>query len=267
MANGDDYGGLQQPEPGYPDAQNPPSEYADKDRKTPAKPKVAGKAPGANGEVTILARYVWDPAITDKEETQHLLDHKWHPWWADYVEITGIKNPPTPPGDFVALMVTIAEYQPKSIKRLNFWTHADRTSIGIRGHLIPGDVIFDDWVDDMKIASFVQPGMTFTSGKTTVTLDDVRGRFADDAIFVLYGCDIARDPTALLTPLKDLLQVTVIGFKTENVYCPPSQTAGTAFNRTGEKIGIKKPKFSCDTDATRDWRSLINDANAVKIPK
>ena len=57
MTNDDDYGDLQQPGPAYADAQNPPSEYANKGSKTPAKPKApAGKAPGPTGEVTILAR-------------------------------------------------------------------------------------------------------------------------------------------------------------------------------------------------------------------
>jgi hypothetical protein len=269
MANDDDYSDLQQPGPGYADAQDPPSEYANKGSKAPAKPKTpAGKAPGPNGEVTILARYVWNPPISEKEEVQYLLDHKWYPWWADFVEITGLTNPPTPPGDFIAFMVMVAEYRPKSIKRLNFWTHANKTTIGMMGDVIPGNVMFTNWTDDTTIAGFAQQGMTFTSGQTTVTLDDVLARFADDAIFVLYGCDIASDPTSLLTALRDLLQVSVIGFKTENVYCPPSQTVGSStFNRKGEKIGVMKSGFSCDKDSTRDWRSLISDPNAVKVAK
>ena len=39
------------------------------------------------------------------------------------------------------------------------------------------------------------------------------------------------------------------------------------FNRKGEKVGVSKSGFSCATDSTRDWRSLINDPNAVKISK
>ncbi len=131
----DDYGGLQQPDSEYTDAQNPPSAYANKNAKTAAKPKPpAGKSPGPNGEVTILASYVWNPAITEKEEVQYLLDGKWHPWYADFVEITGVKAATTP-GDFVAFMVQIAEYQPKSIKRLNFWTHSNKNVIGMRVRL------------------------------------------------------------------------------------------------------------------------------------
>jgi hypothetical protein len=56
--------------------------------------------------------------------------------------------------------------------------------------------------------------------------------------------------------------------KTENVYCPPPQAKGAQqFNRKGEKVGVNKSGFSCVTDSTRDWRSLINDPNAVRVGK
>ncbi len=133
---------------------------------------------------------------------------------------------------------------------------------------MPGNVLFTSMIDDSTIAGYATPGMTFTSNGKTVTLDQVRAVFADDAIFVLYGCDIAFDPTGLLTALKDLLHVSVVGFKDKNVYCPPAQTiGGTTFNRKGEKIGVWKSGFTCGQDSTRDWRSLINDANAVKVAK
>jgi hypothetical protein len=268
MTNEDDYSALQQPDSEYTQAQSPASPYGKKGSKTPAKPKKsAGKSPGKAGEVTILAFYDWKPPISEEQEVKYLLDHKWHPSYPDYVEITGVtaKNSP---GDFIALMGMIAEYKPKSIKRLNFWTHSNKTIIGIIGHVVPGNVIFTNSIDEVAISNYAANGLSFTVGKQSFTLDDVRNRFADDAIFVLYGCDIAFDPKGLLTSLKDLLQVSVIGFKKENVYCPPTQTIGSkTFNRKGEKVGVNKSGFSCATDATRDWRSLINDPNAVTISK
>jgi hypothetical protein len=266
----DDYSDVQNPESEYADARSPASPYGNKNAKTPGAPNApAGKAPGPNGEVTILARYLWNPPITEKEEVAYLLagGGKWHPSYADYVEITGVTTP-NAPGDFIALMGMIAEYKPKSIKRLNFWTHSNRNVIGIRGDVVPGNVHFTNLIDDVQIAKYAAAGMSFTVGKQNFTLDDVRARFADDAIFVLYGCDIAFDPTGLLTAVKDLLQVTVIGFKDKNVYCPPPQTIGSStFNRKGEKVGVYKSGFKCDTDSTRDWRSLINDPNAVRVAK
>jgi hypothetical protein len=265
----DDYTALQNPESEYADAQSPASPYANKNSKKQPPPKApAGKAPGPNGEVTILARYLWNPKIVEKTEVEFFLagGGKWHPSYDDYVAITGLTTP-NAPGNFIALMGMIAEYKPKSIKRLNFWTHSNRTLIGIIGDVVPGNVVFTSSIDDVQIANYAASGLSFTVGKQAFTLDDVRARFAEDAIFVLYGCDIAFDPTSLLTALKDLLQVTVIGFKTENVYCPPDQTIGsTTFKRKGEKVGVRKSGFTC-ADATPDWRSLINDPNAVKVAK
>src|SRR4051794_26918309 len=125
MAN-DDYGDLQHPDPEYTEAQTPASPYTKKNAKTPAAP--APKSPAANGEVTILATYVWQPPIDEKTEVELLLNGKWHPTYADYVEITGVQMA-SGPGDFIALMGMIAEYKPKSIKRLNFFTHANKKII------------------------------------------------------------------------------------------------------------------------------------------
>jgi hypothetical protein len=265
----DDYSDAQNPSPEYAGAQNPASPYANKNaKKTPPAPTPpGGKAPGPNGEVTILASYGWQPAITEQKEVEYLLDGKWHPQTEDYEAITGLKAP-TAPGDLNRLMELIGEYKPKSIRRLNFWTHADSGSIGITGYLVPSAVMFTNSVDEFAINNINVPGISFGPKGKTVTLDEIRGRFADDAIFVLYGCNVGRYPKTLLTALKDLLQITVIGFKTENVYCPVPQTRGSArFIRKGEKIGISKAGFNCSTDAVADWRSLINDPSAVRVAK
>jgi hypothetical protein len=151
---------------------------------------------------------------------------------------------------------------------LNFFTHANKTWVGIEGFMDSTNVFFSSSVDEAEIADHASAGLTFTYKKQNFTLDDVRSRFAGDAIFVLYSCDIAFDPTTLLTVWKDLFQVTTIGFKNKTVFCPPSQTSGgKQFNRKGETMGIMKPKFKCGVDSTKDWRSLINDPNAVKASK
>ena len=115
----DHYTAQQQPGPGYAAAQNPASPYAKQGGKAPAKAKApAGKSPSKGGEVTILGRYLWNPPITEEQEVQFFLDGRWHPSFEDYVAITGVR-PKTSPGDFIALMGMIAEYKPKSIKRLH----------------------------------------------------------------------------------------------------------------------------------------------------
>jgi hypothetical protein len=266
----DDYRDWQSPEGGYGDSQQPGTLYAAKGAKggkagaKPSKPKL--KTP-KNGEVTILASFVWKPPIDGATEIEYLSHGKWHPGFDDYVEITGIE-PKESPGNLIGLIGAITEYKEGSIKRLNFFTHGNKTSIAIEGFMDSTGVFFSSSVDETEIADRASAGFPFTYKKRDFTLGDVRDRFAEDAIFVLYGCDIAFDPTKLLTAWKDLFQVTTIGFKTKTVYCPPSQTSGgKQFNRKGETMGIMKPKFECSVDSTRDWRSLINDPNAVKVPK
>ncbi len=218
----------------------------------------------------MLASYGWNPPITEAQEVTYLLagGGQWHPQTADYEAITGIKSPPTAPGNFARIIELIGEYKPGSIKRLNFWTHADSGSIGIAGYLTPGSVYFTSSVDETEITKFAAGNLQF--GPNNLSIDDIRARFSSDAIFVLYGCNIGRYPKTMLTALKDLFQVSIVGFKTENVYCPPPQTIGSAtFARKGEKIGVKKTgaAFDCKTDSTTDWRGLINDPNAVKVAK
>jgi hypothetical protein len=263
----DDYSDLQNPDSDYTEAQDPASPYGAKGGKVPAKASKPKLKTPKNGEVTILASFVWNPAIDGATEINYLLSGKWHPGYVDYVEITGTEMKESP-GNLIALLGMITEYKPKSIKRLNFFTHANKKVIGIVGYMDSTNVFFTNSVDETEIAGHASAGLSFKYNKQNFTLDDVRGRFAEGAIFILYGCDIAFDPTTLLTALKDLFQVTAIGFKDKTVFCPPSQTVGgTAFNRKGEKMGIMKQNFKCGVDSTSDWRSLINDPNAVSVAK
>ena len=261
----DDYSAQQNPGSGYSGAQNPASPYQKGGK--PAKPAAPKLKTPKNGEVTILASFLWEPAIDGATEIQLLLSGKWHPGYQDYVEITGVNMKDTP-GNLIALLGAITEYKPRSIKRLNFFTHANKTLVAIEGFMDPTNVFFRSSVDETDIANHAASGLSFTYKKQNFSLDDVRERFTEDAIFVLYGCDIAFDPTSLLTAWKDLFQATAIGFKTKTVFCPPSQTVGgKVFNRKGEKMGVMKTGFKCDADSTRDWRSLIKDPNAVTVSK
>ena len=262
----DDYSDLQSPDSGYSGVQNPASPYGAKGAKggKPAKPQL--KSP-ANGEVTILTPFVWKPEIDGATEIQFLLDGKWHPGYQDYVEITGVTMKETP-GNLIGLLGAVTEYKDGSIKRLNFFTHGNKTLIAIDGYMDASNVYFTSSVNDTEIANHASAGLSFTYKKQSFTLDDVRKRFTEDAIFVLYGCDIAFDPTSLLTAWRDLFQVTTIGFRNKTVFCPPTQTiGGKQFIRKGEKMGIMQQGFKCDADATKDWRSLITHANAVRVSK
>jgi hypothetical protein len=266
LMDNDNYSGSQNPNSDYSDSQNSPSPYSGKNAKRPATPAGPKLKVPVNGEVTILTSYPWNPPIDEKTEVEYLLNGKWHPSYPDYSEITGIQVNDTP-GNFIALLGMITEYKNKSISRLNFFTHANKTVIGITGYMDSTNVYFTAHVDQTEIANYASSGLSFTYKKQDFTLDDVRARFTDDAIFVLYGCDAAFDPTTLLTALKDLLNVSVIGFKDKTVYCPSQTVGSTVFNRKGERIGVMKKDFKCADDSTTDWRSLIKNPNAVMVKK
>jgi len=257
----DGYGPYQRPSTDYTDSTHGADAYGGG---TPKPSKARSNKP-ANGELTILTRFVWSPEIDAATELAYLTGGTWHPGWADYVEIAGAAQV-APPGDFTALLGTIYQFDPGSIQRLNFFTHANKKMIGIQGTLDKANVWFTTFVDEAELARHVQNDFSysFNNGKDQFTLPDVRKRFTSDAIFVVYGCDAAFDPTKLLTGLRDVLQVSVIGFKEKTVFCPPPQKA-TGFDRRGEKIGVFQKDFKCDKDSTRDWRSLINHVNAVKV--
>src|SRR5688572_32941301 len=200
----EDYNNLQTPDSPYD--KNESSPYADKFEagagKGVKKPVPKGKQP-KNGELTILANFSWKPAITDAQEIKYLLSGKWSPSFVDFQEITGSTDICS--GNFITLLGMIEECAPKSIKRLNFWTHSDKKNIGITGHIDPPDVYFDFAVSELELQQNAANNLTYTLNSKSFTLEDVRNRFAEGAIFVLYGCRAGYDPTTLLTALKDLL--------------------------------------------------------------
>jgi hypothetical protein len=264
MGDDDGYGPYQRPSTDYTDSTQGAESYGGGSKAKPSK-SASNKPP--NGELTILTRFVWSPEIDSATELAYLTNGTWYPGWADYVEIAGPAQV-SPPADFTALLGTIQQFDPGSIQRLNFFTHANKKVIGIQGTIDKTDVWFTNFVDETELAKHVDNDFTYSFNKGTAqfTLADVRKRFTSDAIFVVYGCDAAFDPTRLLTGLRNVLEVSVIGFKDKTVFCPPPQK-GTGFDRRGEKIGVFQKDFQCGRDSTSDWRSLINHVSAVRVDK
>ncbi len=163
-------------------------------------------------------------------------------------------------GDFVAVMGEIVKFAPGSVKRVNFFTHANGTTVGIAGRNIPGNVMFDTQVTKADLDNFATNGMSFKVGNQTFDLDDVRQRFTKDAVFVLYGCQAGLNKP-LFDSLHALLGIKVIGFKKKIAFCPNPPQNGQ-FVRTGMLSGIG----NCSSK-TADWRSLANDpAETIVVP-
>lgn len=218
----------------------------------------------ANGEVNLAGYFVWDPKLDDAQEIQQRANNKWSPATVDFLAVMG-SNTNNGMGNFEAIMGELVKYAPRSIKRVNFMTHADSDTVGIMGrNTTDGDVIFDVSVTKQDIDGYAASGLSFTYGNKTYTLDDVRDRFAKDAVFVLYGCK-AGQSTGLLTALNKLLGVRIVGFKQKIAFCYPAPQNGSIV-RKGTKIGIYKSGFSCSTDSVTDWKGLITHADAVSVP-
>ncbi len=233
-------------------------------------PMAKAKNPKAS-EVTLFGYFVWDPEVTGQEEIDILLSEdplvNWSPSVLDFMAATGL-SANYAMGNFEALLATIADYKPDSIARLNFFTHGNSITLGIAGTIDSSNVFFNSSVDESRINFFAQEGLTIlddSRGKAQkITLEDVRKRFKEDAVFVLYSCNSGAS-YGLLEALSNLLQVTVIGFNEQILYCPPMQN-NPPFKRKGMKIGISKNPGGCsNNDKVQNWQSLIHDSSAIRV--
>ena len=77
-------------------------------------------------------------------------------------------------GDFPAVLGEIVKFPAGTVKRVNFMTHSNSNTLGIRGHNTLADVFFDVSVTDTDINNFAQRRMSFTAGGQTFTIEDVR---------------------------------------------------------------------------------------------
>ncbi|MEM7773508.1 MAG: hypothetical protein AAF327_23765 [Cyanobacteria bacterium P01_A01_bin.37] len=233
-------------------------------------PMAKSKIPKAS-EVTLFGYFVWDPEVTGQEEIDILLSAdplvNWSPSVWDFMAVTGL-SATYAMGNFEALLAAISDYKPNSISRLNFFTHGNSITLGIAGTIDSSNVFFDASINESKLDFYAQEGLTIideSKGKEReISLEDVRKRFKEDAIFVLYSCNSGAS-RGLLESLSKLLQITVIGFNESILYCPPVQN-NPPFRRKGMKISISKNPGGCSKNAkVGDWRSLINDESAIRI--
>lgn len=216
-----------------------------------------------NGEVNLAGYFVWRPALSSADEIAALAAGKWSPATVDFKAVVGDSNL-NGMGNFSAILGEIVKYAPHSVKRVNFWTHADADTVGIAGYNDLTGVYFENMISESELNGFAQNGISFTYDGKTFDLQDVRDRFAEGAVFVLYGCKAGQN-TSLLQALNKLLGVKVVGFKKKIAFCPPPAQGGE-FKRAGMKVGVHKSGFSCASDATADWRGLVGSPDAVSVP-
>jgi hypothetical protein len=224
-------------------------------------------------ELNVAGEFAWDPPITDAEEIAELTAGRWSPSTDDFAAVPGgtVVVAPT----FGNLLGAICSATDGSISRINVFTHANKGMVAFGGHIEQrsvgrADVFLDTngpgdnltAMDTTSMGNLNKPGVTFTApkpikGKSNFTVEDVRKKFAPDALFVLYACHSGQD-AAFLKSVAIFFQIKTIGFSPEIGYYPPAQTNPKKFQRAGEKIGL-----GFGAAPVTDWRALISDPKAI----
>jgi hypothetical protein len=141
---------------------------------------------------------------------------------------------------------------PRTIRRVNIFTHANSGLIAFRGEIHPltmgpPEIILlgEGALNSAALAVINAPTFNFTVpafSRRTFNLADVRARFVSpDAQVFLYACHSAVDQV-LLADLANTLQATVIGFSGLIAYCPtftttpPAITFGIGVNNCANAV-------------------------------
>ncbi len=227
-------------------------------------------------ELNCAGKFDWSNLQVDgADEVTELLAGRWEPSTDDFAAVPGGTVVVTPTfGNFLGAIV---QQQDGSISRINLFTHANKGLIAFGGRIDKRSVGHADVflntngpndnltaMDPTSMQNLNQPGVTFSvaqpiRGKSNFTVDDVRKKFAADAVIVLYACHSGQDQP-FVKSIATFFKVKVIGFSSLIGYFPPAQTQGSSrFQRPGEKIGVG----ASSAPGAVDWRNLITDSSAI----
>ncbi len=225
----------------------------------------------ATKELNLAGKFDWVPSVSDDELLAELAGGRWAPGTDDFSVV---------PGGTVAVVPTFGNMlgaifiQPNgSISRLNLFTHANKDLIGFGGRIEKrsmgaADVFINTngsgdnltAMDPTSMNNLNQPGVFFEIGTGAntkkVTVEQIRSRFAEDAMIVLYACHTGQI-ASFIKSIATFFGVKVVGFTVDVAYFPPSQTVPHKFIRAGMKLGLRGGA------AVPDFRTLISDPKAV----
>jgi hypothetical protein len=232
----------------------------------------AGTSAGANTkELNLVGQFDWsNPTVTEDDLLAELAAGRWSPATDDFSAVPGGTTIVTP--TFGHMLGAIWSQPVGSISRVNLFTHANKDLIGFGGHIEkrtitradvfintngPGDNLTA--MDPTSMNNLNQPGVTFQVGTKSVSLEDVRKRFAPGAVIVLYACHSGQ-LQPFLKSIATFFNVKVVGFKVEIGYYPPAQNVPHKFQRTGMKVGL-----GFGGAPVTDWRGLTGDSQAITV--
>jgi len=246
--------------------------------KTAAKPKVAPKVVGM--ELSVYGTFD-NPWTRVDDEVTAMAKDRWEPTSDDFAAVAGTSSLQV--SSWKSLLQVIlthgdAESAPGSISRINIFTHANSNLIALSGHVRPGSAATDvtlsvssaiseetlDQLNSGITISVTSKDKKLASKK--FVLDDVRKRFTNDAVIVIYACHGAVD-TAFVQRIADTFQVKVRAFRDVIGYFPSYDEGDPAAKQAAKvtnrrKVGVGyKSKMKVD-----DFHKLDSNA-ADRSPK
>ena len=221
-------------------------------------------------ELSLLGHFPRPGTWNDTVEKARIAADTWFPHTLDFRAVAGAGSVEiTSEWDFLLRIVQASS----PIRRLNFFSHAATSLITMEGKVLDdgSNVILGPAGWTQVISGHTGPIMdpyagtwgtfgensgtvTVTVGTTTFTLNQVRAKFAKEAVIWLYLCHGASDPN-LFQEIANTFQVTVKGFTAEVVYCAPSGFPADRKHKLGVLTTTKKD--ACDNGVS-DFHGLDN---------
>jgi hypothetical protein len=246
--------------------------------KTAAKPKIASKVVAR--ELSFYGKFDNPWKRVDDEVTAMAKD-RWSPTSDDFAAVAGKSSVQV--GSWKNLLGAIlthgdTESALGSISRINIFTHANSDLIALSGNVRQGsaaadvtlnvpDAISEETLDQLNSGvtfSVVSKDKKLASRK--FELDDVRKRFTNDAVIVLYACHGAVD-MAFVQRIADTFQVKIRAFKEVIGYFPSYEEGDPATKQAAKVKNRRKVGVGYDSKVkVDDFHQL--DSNATdRSPK
>lgn len=248
------------------------------DKQSPSPAPAATKKPKAatTKEITLVGDFK-NPFTSIKEEVKAMKEGRWEPSTDDFQDVGGrVARVDSYLSVLGAILVEgDSETHAGSISRINIFTHANSNLIALGGRIEVGSIstnvllnvqnaISSDTLDNLNNqgAIFNVQSKVKKLAKKDFTLDDVRARFAKDAVIVLYACRSGVEG-ALLQRLADTFQVKVIGF-TDLIGYFPNYTEVPARVTNRRRVGVGRNSKVVESD----FHKLDSSSSAVtKSPR
>jgi hypothetical protein len=159
---------------------------------------------------------------------------------------------------FQDVVAKINAQRPKSIHRINIFTHGNSDDIVFKGVVtyrkgMSPEVAWTNFnratgnpgllsLDLIALNYLRSPGRTIRllTNPQPFTLADLRNRFEKDAVIYIYACHSGSAPS-FLKEVYDTFQVVTIGFTEAIAYCP-AYNIGPPITIDRKHIGIKSCK-------------------------